>query len=169
MKTLFLIIFFTFFAGLGLCEAQACYEYPTIGVSFTQHARHRTLRSDSANICRLWINSQWFDGTYASLQSVPSTFTPSAHTHAAGDIISPPWSIIDSGSVVLSGVSLQTQYIVSHGLGYTPKSIWVQPRSADAAALSYIDNFTSTTFRITFLTVPVLGTNNIDFDWFSLR
>lgn len=78
-------------------------------------------------------------------------------------------TLIDTGTTTFSGVALTTQYTVTHGLNYTPTSIWIQPKSANAAAVCYTDNYTSTTFRITFITVPVLGTNNITFDWFSLR
>ena len=38
-----------------------------------------------------WVTAQsysTFDGAYSSLTGVPSTFTPSAHTHAASDVTS---------------------------------------------------------------------------------
>lgn len=76
---------------------------------------------------------------------------------------------ISHGSTTFSGLTLTTQYTVTHGLPFTPSKVQLQPRSVNAAALFYIDNITSTTFRITFVVVPTLGTNNISFDWFAYR
>lgn len=73
------------------------------------------------------------------------------------------------GSSTFNGVTLTTQYTITHSLGFTPSKIFIQPKSTNASALSYVDNITSTTFRITFLTIPVIGTNNISFDWVAYR
>lgn len=78
-------------------------------------------------------------------------------------------NVYDKGSVSTSGVALQTTYTITHSLGYTPTSIFIQARSNAAAEKSYITNITSTTFQIVFLTVPILGTNNILFDWVSIK
>lgn len=73
------------------------------------------------------------------------------------------------GTSTFSGITLTTQYTITHGLGFTPSSVFMQPKSANASALSYVDNITSTTFRITFLAIPILGTNNISFSWIAYR
>lgn len=73
------------------------------------------------------------------------------------------------GTATISGTLLQTQYTITHALGYTPTMIFIQPKSANAAALSWVDNITSTTFRITFLSVPIIGTNNISFNWIAYK
>lgn len=73
------------------------------------------------------------------------------------------------GSAIVSGALLQTQYTITHSLGYTPTMIFIQPKSANAAVPSWVDNITSTTFRITFASVPVLGTNNISFNWIAYK
>lgn len=72
-------------------------------------------------------------------------------------------------SSTFSGLSLTTSYTVTHGLGFTPIMIILTPTSAPAAALSYISAKTSTTFTVTFLTVPIIGTNNISFDWIAIK
>lgn len=69
------------------------------------------------------------------------------------------------GTATVSGTILQTQYTITHGLGYTPSKVFIQPKSSNAAVPSWVDNITSTTFRVTFSSVPVIGTNNISFDW----
>lgn len=78
-------------------------------------------------------------------------------------------SEFNTGSSTMSGTLLQTSYIVPHGLNYTPSQVYVQPKSANAAALSWVTNITSTNFTITFLSVPILGTNNISFNWVAYK
>lgn len=73
------------------------------------------------------------------------------------------------GSSTVSGTLLQTAYVITHGLSYTPSSVYIQPKSANAAALSWVTNITSTNFTITFLSVPILGTNNISFNWVAYK
>lgn len=74
-----------------------------------------------------------------------------------------------TSTTVFSGIALTTSYVVTHGLSFTPGKIFIMPRSLSAAALSYVSSITSTIFTITFLTVPVLGTNNISFDWIAFQ
>lgn len=73
------------------------------------------------------------------------------------------------GSVSVSGALLQTQYTITHSLGYTPTMVFIQPKSTNAAVPSWVDNITSTTFRVTFASVPVIGTNNISFNWIAYK
>jgi len=76
------------------------------------------------------------------------------------------------GTATFSGVSLTTSYTVPYQQGtlpFVPISVIVTPRSANAAALSYISNITNTGFTIVFLTIPVLGTNNIVFDYVVIK
>lgn len=76
------------------------------------------------------------------------------------------------GTATFSGVTLQTSYTVSYqggSLPFVPAQVFIQPRSANAAALSYITNITTSGFTVNFLTVPVIGTNNIVFDYLVLK
>lgn len=75
----------------------------------------------------------------------------------------------NTGSATVSGTALQTAYVITHSLGYTPTSISIQAKSANASVLSYISAITSTTFTITFISVPILGTNNISFYWVAYK
>lgn len=70
-----------------------------------------------------------------------------------------------TGSVTFSWAAGVTSYVVTHGLGFTPSKVFVQARSLNASALNNTNNYTATTFTITFLAVPTIGTNNITFDW----
>lgn len=75
------------------------------------------------------------------------------------------------GSITFSGVTLTTTYTVAYQtpLTFTPITVIIIPRSANAAALSYVTNITNTSFQVVFLTVPVLGTNNISFDYCVIK
>jgi hypothetical protein len=75
------------------------------------------------------------------------------------------------GSSTLSGVALQTAYTVSFGqtFPFTPLTIVVNPRSANAAVPSWISNITTTGFTINFASIPVVGTNNIAIDWIVIK
>lgn len=73
------------------------------------------------------------------------------------------------GTSTFSGISLQTSYVITHGLGWTPSSVFVQPTSLNAAVLSYVSAITSTNFTITFISAPVIGTNNISFYWVAYK
>lgn len=82
----------------------------------------------------------------------------------------PSWAnVVDAGTVTTSGVALQTVYTITHSLGYTPSRIIIQAKTAAAAEKSYITNITATNFQVVFLTVPILGTNNITLDWFAFK
>lgn len=73
------------------------------------------------------------------------------------------------GSATVSGTLLQTAYVITHGLSYTPTAVFIQPKSANASALSYVSNITSTQFTVNFLSVPIIGTNNISFNWVAYK
>lgn len=73
------------------------------------------------------------------------------------------------GNCIFSGITLTTSYTITHGLGFTPSAILIMPTSSNAAAISYVSAITSTTFTITFLTIPILGTNNISFTYLALQ
>jgi len=92
------------------------------------------------------------------------------------DITTGRWVRVGNGNVLkgtstFSGVTLTTTYTVNYGVTYpfTPVTVITVPKSANAAALSYITNITTSSFQIVFLTVPVLGTNNISFDWIVVK
>lgn len=76
------------------------------------------------------------------------------------------------GSVQTSGVSLQTSYTVNYqggALPFVPITVIVNPRSSAAAERSWISSITNTGFTINFLTIPILGTNNIQFDYIVVK
>lgn len=75
------------------------------------------------------------------------------------------------GSSTLSGAALQTAYTVpfNQTLPFTPITIIINPRSANAAVPSWISSISTTGFTINFASVPVLGTNNIVIDWIVVK
>lgn len=93
-----------------------------------------------------------------------------------GNVTTGRWLRLANGNtikntVTFSGITLQTSYNVSFGstLPFIPAMIIVQPYSANAAALSWISNISTTGFTINFITVPVLGTNNITFSYCVIK
>ena len=75
------------------------------------------------------------------------------------------------GQSLLSGGVLQTAYTVNfpQALPFTPITIIINPRSSNAAVPSWISSITTTGFTINFASVPVLGTNNIAFDYIAVK
>lgn len=75
------------------------------------------------------------------------------------------------GASTLSGLALQTAYTVTYGqtLPFTPITIIINPRSANAAVPSWISAISTTGFTINFASVPILGTNNINFDYIVVK
>jgi len=75
------------------------------------------------------------------------------------------------GSVIFNGTLLQTAYPVTftNALPYVPASVFIQPTSTNAAALSWISNKSTTGFTVNFLSVPVIGTSNITFDYIVIK
>lgn len=75
------------------------------------------------------------------------------------------------GTKTLSGAVLQTAYTVTYdtALPFTPITIIVNPRSANAAVPSWISSITNTGFTINFSSVPILGTNNIVIDFIVVK
>lgn len=73
------------------------------------------------------------------------------------------------GTVAFNGVLLQTAYVVTHGLPFAPSQVYIQAMSANAAQLSWVSNITATSFTINFLAVPVVGTNNLVFNWLAIK
>lgn len=69
----------------------------------------------------------------------------------------------------VSGAALQTAYTINHGLPFTPVQVYIQPRSANAAVPSWVSNINATSFTVNFASVPVLGTNNLVFDWLVIK
>lgn len=72
---------------------------------------------------------------------------------------------VKAGSYVGNGISLTSAYVVTHGLGAVPNQVFIQPTSANAAVINWISNKTATTFTVNFSAIPIVGTNNISFDW----
>lgn len=73
------------------------------------------------------------------------------------------------GTNTLSGLALQTAYVINHGLPFTPLQVYIQPRSANAAVPSWISAINSTSFTVNFASIPVIGTNNITIDWLVIK
>lgn len=75
-----------------------------------------------------------------------------------------------TNSVTFSGITLQTVYTVNHGQSFTPAQIHIQAINAAArSGTSSVENITSTTFQIIFNAIPILGTNNITFNFLAIR
>lgn len=73
------------------------------------------------------------------------------------------------GNSVFSTVSLQTAYVINHGLPFTPTQVYVQATSANAAVPSWISNINATSFTVNFSSVPLLGTLNLSFAWLAIK
>lgn len=76
------------------------------------------------------------------------------------------------GSVTTSGVAFQTAYTVNYQTGtlpFVPITVIVNHRSQNAAVPSWISSITNTGFTINFSSIPVLGTNNIVFDYIVVK
>lgn len=75
------------------------------------------------------------------------------------------------GSVIFNGTALQTAYPVTFqtALPFVPSAIFIQPTSTNAAALSWVSNKSTTGFTVNFLSVPILGTSNITFDYIVIK
>jgi len=69
----------------------------------------------------------------------------------------------------LSGLALQTAYVINHGLPFTPLQVYIQARSSNAAVPSWVSAINSTSFTVNFASVPILGTNNIIIDWLVIK
>jgi hypothetical protein len=101
-----------------------------------------------------------------------STATDDGFLTVAVSGVSPGrWIRVGNGNTLkfsktFSGGALQTTYTITYGvtLPFVPISVFVQPRSANAAVPSWITNITNSSFDITFSSVPVLGTNNLSID-----
>lgn len=73
------------------------------------------------------------------------------------------------GSSTFSAITLQTSYVINHGLPFTPLQVYIQPMSSAAAVPSWISNINSTSFTINFSTVPLLGTLNLTVAWLVIK
>jgi len=78
------------------------------------------------------------------------------------------------GTTTLSGAALTTTYNVSFGvtLPFVPRTVIYTPRTQAAAQVSWIPitgGITNTGFTISYLTVPILGTNNMLIDWVAIK
>jgi hypothetical protein len=60
-------------------------------------------------------------------------------------------------------------YNISHGQAFTPDHVFLQARSADAAAECWVSAITSTYFTVTFINTPPTDTNNVIFDWTAYK
>jgi len=86
------------------------------------------------------------------------------------------WKRIGNGNTLKfsrnsSGTVLQTAYQINYDvpLPFVPITVIAIPRSAPAAALCYVTNITNTGFTLNYLTVPILGTNNIINDFIVIK
>jgi len=73
------------------------------------------------------------------------------------------------GTSTFSSITLQTAYVINHGLPFTPLQVYIQAKSANAAVPSWISNINATSFTVNFSTVPLLGTLNLTFDWLVIK
>lgn len=80
------------------------------------------------------------------------------------------------GSSLFSSITLTTSYTVNYSINgivtvlpFTPAMVVTEARSANAAVARYITNITTSGFTVNFATVPILGTNNIAFDYIVIK
>lgn len=73
------------------------------------------------------------------------------------------------GTSTFSSISLTTAYVITHGLSFTPISVYIQAKSPNAAVNSWISALNATNFTVNFTSVPLLGTNNITIDWTAYK
>jgi hypothetical protein len=73
------------------------------------------------------------------------------------------------GTSTFSAVTLQSAYVISHGLPFTPLQVFIQAKTANAAVPSWVSNINSTSFTVNFSSVPLLGTLNLTFDWLAVK
>jgi len=73
------------------------------------------------------------------------------------------------GTSTFSALTLQTSYVINHGLPFTPLQVYIQPMSANAAVPSWVSNINSTSFTVNFSTVPILGTLNLSINWLVIK
>jgi len=115
-------------------------------------------------------------GTY--MWSSSSTATDDGFTIVkVGNVTTGRWLRIGNGNtikgtVTTSGAALQTAYSVSYQTGtlpFVPITVIVNPRSSNAAVPSWISSITNSGFTINFASVPILGTNNIVFDYIVVK
>lgn len=69
-----------------------------------------------------------------------------------------------SGRATFDGTGAQVDFVIPHGLGAAPTSVFITPGSADAAALSYA-TADATNITVTFTTAPDAGTDNVVLNW----
>jgi len=75
-----------------------------------------------------------------------------------------------TGQLTFSGIALTSRYTRPHNQSFIPTQIHIQARNAAAASgTSYVENITATNFDIVFTGIPLLGTNNITFDFLAIR
>jgi len=75
------------------------------------------------------------------------------------------------GTKVLSGLALQTAYVINFDttLPTIPAMVIIQAYSSNAAVPSWVSNVTTTGFTANFASVPILGTNNIEIRYLIIK
>lgn len=75
-----------------------------------------------------------------------------------------------TGQTTISTLVGTANYVVTHGLNYTPIKVFLQSRSQSAANSNYyVSAITTTTFTITLVTLPLIAGNNMIFDWLAVK
>ncbi len=69
------------------------------------------------------------------------------------------------GSYSVTGSALQTAFVVTHSLGYTPSQVVISPTAAGNALAYYITAKGATTFTVNFVSSP--GVVPVSFDWIA--
>lgn len=176
MKQLIFIMLFAF----GLLSAQTTYYYDpaTGGV---------TVQGNYTNV-NLWSTNDSIPSFYAPMHNDTTKFniytkvfgwTGLDSNHVAnviptnliwanskGEFFKSPMPY-NKGNTTLSSTLLQTTFVITHGLGYTPTSVIVQPKSASAASGHYVSAISSTTFTITYLVN--IGISSLTWDWIAYK
>jgi len=172
MKKLLLILIL----WAGVSQAQTI---PVAQLSFSTITDLRAQAGTSNSLATLNGLSTLNDGNGGTyMWSSSSSATDDGFTVVkVGNVTTGRWLRIGNGNtikgtVTTSGAALQTAYTVSYQTGtlpFVPITVIINPRSSNAAVPSWISAITNTGFTINFASVPILGTNNIVFDYIVVK
>jgi len=108
------------------------------------HATGAAYFAHSGNWVRLANQSEVFDGEYSSLSSIPSTFTPAAHTHTVSEITDFDTEVSDNSAVAANTLKVgitttQASNITANNAKVGITSTQASDITANNAKISYTD------------------------------
>lgn len=76
---------------------------------------------------------------------------------------------VNHGTETFSGDGLTKTFNIPHELSAKPDAYWVTPLSSDTVTGLWHVSADETNITITYLTAPVSGTDNIEFNWVAFN